>query len=972
MKMFEMSTLSKNILFLMLVFVMTGLSTSMVFATQTYYVAPDGNDNNTGDINSPLKTPTGARNKIRTLSKPLTEWVYVNFREGRYTTLGLGSDDGSESLTYGIRYQAYSQSGDYASEKVIFDGGVDLDVSSAYIVTDSNWLARFKTSARGKIYCIDSVPSSVSDNLSGQNAVVTMDDKLMISPRWPVLGYVKASGNPSGSTTIPLSETVPSLVVSEFARTGDMYIAAYLSSDWYKEKEAVTGLDSSHVSFSGTGDYGTDSGARVQIINVLAELDEEGEFYYDEGSGKFFFRPYDDVINEDSYISVANATNVISVSDCINVGFKNIIIQNGATCGIKFIRGQRNFIAACTIRNCRYWGACVGDPYSNDPSYAGTEITIGHSDIYDCGQGIFTGGVRMLGGDANESAITAAGNVLKNCHIWNIRNIDSGDRGISINGVGNTVEKNLIHNILGNCVWGGNDQTIQYNEMFGIDLEKGDGGPLYTANTFWTYGNNIRYNFIHHILTKPGMHGLMGLYFDQKEAGDTSTGNVFYKTGDRAIAWNGGAGQKANGNLFVACNYGTFNQEYNAQDAYDSNSIGLATVAVVGTNGWNNSPWTKYSLFRTIMNQKVNRNWPIECTVSNNVFVGMLASDYPQGYFTNASHSKVSYASENGDTVTWSNNQNQSSSILKNLDVLDFTYQNFTPTVQIDFASIGIYKNTYRFNVPNKDTYRRFIKLMLSSKQGYTTGSYNRTTANGYIYYNFNSPMWEVYDGMPKKYLGLTLWLDGADRTTTLNSDWGQASQNSTFEYWIDKSGCGNHFFQLASGYRPQINADQNGINGISTPDFQGADEHMVSDMTLSNTGTLFVVVRHHVNAYDMIFNTDANAQVQLRDSGNGTTGIKYNAEYSSFTPRPAAGSVVVYSVTFEPNSQNWYYNGTLKLTGTTAGFTSNSQKVILGATNSTGNSAFDGEIAEVILYDRYLSDSARQEIESYLASKWQ
>ena len=1172
-----------------LVMILSGVA----FATITYYVSPEGNDSNAGTIGSPLKTPTGARNKIRTLSKPLTEWVFVYFREGRYTTLALGVDDGSESETYGIHYLAYEPGGDHAPERVIFDGGVDLDLSSAYLVTDAGWLNRLKASARGYVYCIDSVPASVSDNLSGQSAVVSMDGKLMVSPRWPDLGYAAASGNPvvSGNTTIPILESIPSLVVSEFKRpagwiedfeylsigtinqtgwrdnvpavtvvttsssgeynggqgmksgstsdewpqyatdrsenlglniglydgikmgfdfrednttlvscrmhfrddmtavyspafglnqgafvirsdgeggtmytgnsigsagasvwekgdwvrvdivlTGDsynyatltaynltksvdiptglaninlgtdpqdhasgwsrlvfrmasstatyvdnayiqdydtavpsetMYLAGYLYNDWYKELKTVIGLTNSSVTFSGTGYYGTGSGAQIQIVNVLAELDEEGEFYYDKKTGKFFFRPFDDVIYQDSYIAVANS-DVITITDCQNVGIRNITIQNGATCGVKFVRGSTNSVTSSTIRNCRIWGVCIGDPYNTDPSYTGTGITIGENDIYDCGNRVYSGGVSLNGGYVSPSAITPAGNMLKNCHIWNIRNIDSGDRGIKALGVGNTVKNNLIHNIQGNCNWGGNDQTIEYNELFGINLEKGDGGALYTARSYWTYGNNVRYNFIHHILTKPGMHSLVGLYYDQGDAGDVSTGNVFYKAGYRAILWNGGAGQSGNGNLFVNCDYGFYNTEAYANGLYASGEVLSYTEAVVGTSGWNYSPWTTYPLFATIMNQAVNRNWPIECSVTNNVYVNMIAADYPQGYYIDENSNRYSYADENGNTVTWSNNQNQSSSILTNLDTLNFAYQNFTPTVTVDFGTIGLYRNTYRDKMPNKDTYRRFIKIMNENKQGYTSGTYSRTVANDYIYYNFKSPMWEVYDGEPMNYAGLVLWLDGADRKTTLNHDWQDGTANNSFKYWIDKSGCGNHFYQLSDGYRPLLNEDQYGINGISSPDFQGADEHMVSDMKLSNTGTMFVVVRHDVDNYDVIFNTDGGDQLQLRDSGNGTTGFKYNSTYSYFSPRPASGTVVIYSVTFQPDLQKWYYNGTLKSTQYVSGFTSNTQSLILGSGNTSGNSSWDGEIAEVILYDRYLGDEAREDIEGYLAYKWQ
>jgi hypothetical protein len=97
--------------------------TPALSATQaTYYVAPDGNDSNSGTITSPFRTVQRARDVVRTVNANMTGDIYVYLRGGRYpisAPIELGPGD---SGTNGFRviYAAHP------NETPVLDGGVPV------------------------------------------------------------------------------------------------------------------------------------------------------------------------------------------------------------------------------------------------------------------------------------------------------------------------------------------------------------------------------------------------------------------------------------------------------------------------------------------------------------------------------------------------------------------------------------------------------------------------------------------------------------------------------------------------------------------------------------------------------------------------------------------------------------------------------------------------------------------------------
>ena len=122
---------------------------------------------------------------------------------------------------------------------------------------------------------------------------------------------------------------------------------------------------------------------------------------------------------------------------------------------------------------------------------------------------------------------------------------------VLLSGVGLRAAHNLIHDHP-HCaiLFGGNEHSIEFNEIHHIALETGDVGAIYTGRD-WTYrGNRIRHNFIHHT-GGVGM-GSMGVYMDDCVSGTEVFGNVFYKV-HWAMFIGGGRDHRVENNLFVDC-----------------------------------------------------------------------------------------------------------------------------------------------------------------------------------------------------------------------------------------------------------------------------------------------------------------------------------------------------------------------------------------------------------------------------------
>lgn len=223
---------------------------------------------------------------------------------------------------------------------------------------------------------------------------------------------------------------------------------------------------------------------------------------------------------------------------------------------------------------------------------------------------------------------------------------------------------------------------------------------------------------------------------------------------------------------------------------------------------------------------------------------------------------------------------------------------------------------------------------------------------------------------LPTRLPNLKLWLDATDNST-LTIDTGVS-------VWGDKSGNGNHVTQGTGANQPATGVTtQNGKNVIdfATNKSLGMPNGLLSIPGAANT--TFVVAKRNV---------DSGTQVMLiyeELAGNFRAGTFFASAAGTITYRNDTGSGINLNATSITTTDfNMYrgsFNGTTGQTFSVNGaapLTNTGGSAESGATLGTigsGNSALPltGSIAEMLIYDRELSDPEILRVEEYLSEKW-
>jgi hypothetical protein len=218
----------------------------------------------------------------------------------------------------------------------------------------------------------------------------------------------------------------------------------------------------------------------------------------------------------------------------------------------------------------------------------------------------------------------------------------------------------------------------------------------------------------------------------------------------------------------------------------------------------------------------------------------------------------------------------------------------------------------------------------------------------------------------------------------------GIISDFTSVRIWKDKSINGYHAEQATSANRPTYRSNQ--IDSKATIQFDGTDDFLSLPSgalgILRNVGgaTVFVVYKASTDLTlqsGIYFSTTSagSIRLQLRKTALNvfaTSGRRLDADtletINSSTTN--AGNYILQSVKvdYQNTSIQQFLNNTLDgqdLTFQTSGNTSDTDSLnaILGATNS--GSYLNGNIAEVIVFNRTLSTTEFTNVNKYLMAKW-
>lgn len=238
--------------------------------------------------------------------------------------------------------------------------------------------------------------------------------------------------------------------------------------------------------------------------------------------------------------------------------------------------------------------------------------------------------------------------------------------------------------------------------------------------------------------------------------------------------------------------------------------------------------------------------------------------------------------------------------------------------------------------------------------------SYRGTSSYSVISNIITSPY--VATAMP--FLGIRLWLTADSGITGV----GDVST------WLDQSGNNMHAANI-TGAHPKLIANQ--INGLPVVRFDGSSSalSLPNFMNGATEGEVFVVLKSATE--------DANSTRRyLWKFGSSGAGLQYpgdgnyqiNDEFGSTTnkvtydPITPLTSFTVYNVASRASEWTSRLNGDLfyRTTNNTVGFRADPS---LGGDGSTAS--FNGDVAEILVYDHVLSPEERYAVTIYLKSKY-
>lgn len=629
-----------------------------------YFVATSGNDSNPGTADLPFKTFDGAKNAIRNLKNTSglpKGGITVNVRGGSYDFTEYSfvldkEDSGSEDCP--IVYKRYMD------EKVILNGGYSVNLNQATPVTDKALLNRLisndaKANVRqinfaalgitvspiitkgyGVNMATEEYPEDGIQRVGGLSPQIYLDDSLMDLARYPnrdadnrpqaMLTGTVLSGTEEQSTSAEFKYTDKR--VESWQDTGNIWAFGWWNMDWAENcnKVSINKADGT-VSLSGYLAYGVRKDRRFYMENIFEELDHDNEYFYDYDTGIFYF--YQNPSKTPETLEVAHNKNpLVDFNDVSYVTFSGFNLKNSSGYGIYVWGGHDVTIAYNEIKNIAIDAIKIAYdekdtaydwdlPYTPNQPVGCYNLNIVSNHIYNIG----STGISVRNGAYYQ--LKHSNTKVENNEIHRFGQIkrtyqDAVKLGAAC---GVTVAYNKIYDAPHEGIAGyWTECIIEFNDISDVCQETGDCGAIYTYHRNDSWGNVVRYNYIHDMVVDESLGlGSTGVYVDGNAVGFEVYGNIFEKI-QRSILFNGGVYNSAYNNLTVNC-----------QKAIDYNDIGISLGLSLKNNMKklkefyeNEKAWQeRYPILETYFRDDFDDRLPIGGVVKNNIGVGSKSTN---------------------------------------------------------------------------------------------------------------------------------------------------------------------------------------------------------------------------------------------------------------------------------------------------------------------------------------------------------
>ncbi len=638
------------------------------------YVATYGNDENDGTLERPLKTIEKARDKAREIKAQIgypKNGINIIIRGGEYrftTPLELEKcDSGTENAP--ILYKAYGD------EKVTFTGGDILPADKWSLTTDEAVLSKIPSNAHGKVYELDlGALGYTADSIGQMNywgifaignnqsntpnvappAELYCDDEPQIIARYPNDDYIyiKTVYEKGAKWYEDKSKELPFEIGYEDLRTERWLDAKYAKLfgywvyDYAESSVDISKIDTAKKSITvkQTTAFGVKAhepdkiGGRYFILNLLEELDSPGEYYTDLDTMKIYYYPKGDISESKLVLSVSDRY-LLYATNVSNVTFQNIRFSDVKGEGL-WIGDCNNFnIKGCEVCNMGARGITIWEGKNN---------SVSDSRIYN-----LNGGIYLRSYDGRENLIKSNNSAVNN-EIYNFaRSTRSSMPAITVDGCGNYIAKNTIHQGPHEAIWllGANDNIVEYNELYDLLNDTSDAGAIYCGMDWTQRGNVIRYNHIYDL--GEGQANIQGIYLDGTVSGYEIYGNIVGGYFGNGIYVNGGSDVSVRNNILYDCGVRGVLMSYVPNMSMESES--LSQFDTIASSPYRNDIWKeRYPNLYNIT--ETNPYLPKYTIANNNIAINCASNDIHDVVkelgvvedIVNVSSEQVSVFDENG------------------------------------------------------------------------------------------------------------------------------------------------------------------------------------------------------------------------------------------------------------------------------------------------------------------------------------
>ena len=528
------------------------------------HVSTTGDDSWSGTLaapnadrsDGPLATLEAARDRLRQLrrvernqNRPVTVWIAGGIYELKRSWQLTGEDSGTALAP--VVYRACED----ATVRLV--GGRVL--GGWQPVTEASVRQRLVAAARDEVLQV-TLPAAVAQQLtpiqpgsswasSEPGLELFFQDRPMTLARWPNDGFVSIAAV-HGPTPVDVRGTKGCKEgILEYA--GDrpdrwkdepeIMLHGYWFWDWADQRLRVESIDTAErrirLEAKPEHAYGFRKGQWFYAYNLLAEIDQPGEWYLDRQQARLYFWPPGPV--DDGHPTISLLPSLVTSKQASHITLRNLILECAQQTAVTIEGGEGVLIAGCVIRNVGGWAVKID---------GATDSGVIGCDIYATGDG----GISLSGGDRR--TLTPAGLFAENNHIHHFSRWNPVYRpAVMLQGVGQRVSHLLIHDAPHMAIGlGGNDHLIELNEIHSVVYGSNDAGVIYAGRDATMRGHRIQYNYIHHVYGHEGK-GCVGVYLDDMFCSATIYGNLFFQV-PRAAFIGGGRDNIVENNIFVECN----------------------------------------------------------------------------------------------------------------------------------------------------------------------------------------------------------------------------------------------------------------------------------------------------------------------------------------------------------------------------------------------------------------------------------